>query len=102
MSRPVQQTLFQLAALRFILGVAEAGFFPGLILYITFWFREKELARAIALFMAALAVSNIIGAPVSTWIIDNIAWARDQPAGAGFSSSKGYRPLSLVSSRSST
>jgi MFS transporter, ACS family, tartrate transporter len=65
----------QLAALRFILGVAEAGFFPGLVLYITFWFREKELARTIALFMAALAVSNIIGAPVSTGIIDNIAWA---------------------------
>jgi MFS transporter, ACS family, tartrate transporter len=65
----------QLAALRFILGIAEAGFFPGIILYITYWFREKELARTIALFMAALAVSNIIGAPVSTWIIDNIAWA---------------------------
>jgi ACS family tartrate transporter-like MFS transporter len=65
----------QLAALRFILGVAEAGFFPGIILYITFWFRERELARTIALFMAALAVSNIIGAPVSTWILDNIAWA---------------------------
>ena len=66
---------FQLASLRFILGVAEAGFFPGVILYITFWFREKELARTIALFMAALAVSNIIGAPISTWILDNVAWA---------------------------
>jgi len=64
-----------LAALRFILGIAEAGFFPGIILYITYWFREKELARTIALFMAALTVSNIIGAPVSTWILDNIAWA---------------------------
>lgn len=64
-----------LAALRFILGIAEAGFFPGIILYITCWFREKELARTIALFMAALAVSNIIGAPVSAWIIGNVAWA---------------------------
>lgn len=64
-----------LAALRFILGVAEAGFFPGIILYITQWFREKELARTIALFMAALAISNIIGAPLSTWIIDNVGWA---------------------------
>jgi hypothetical protein len=54
----------QLPALRFMLGVAEAGFFPGIVLYITFWIREKELARTIALFMAALAVSNIIGAPV--------------------------------------
>jgi len=65
---------FQLAILRFVLGIAEAGFFPGLILYITFWFREKELARAVAIFMGALAVSNIIGAPVSTWILDNVGW----------------------------
>jgi MFS transporter, ACS family, tartrate transporter len=64
----------ELAVLRFILGIAEAGFFPGLILYLTGWFRQKELAQAIAFFMAALAVSNIIGAPVSTWILDNIAW----------------------------
>lgn len=64
----------QLAALRFILGVAEAGFFPGIILYITCWFRRKDLASAVALFMTALAVSNIIGAPVSTWILDNVSW----------------------------
>lgn len=64
----------QLAALRFILGVAEAGFFPGIILYITCWFRRKDLASAVALFMTALAVSNIIGAPLSTWILDNISW----------------------------
>lgn len=64
----------QLAALRFILGVAEAGFFPGIILYITCWFRRKDLASAVALFMTALAVSNIIGAPVSTWILDNFSW----------------------------
>jgi ACS family tartrate transporter-like MFS transporter len=64
----------QLAALRFILGVAEAGFFPGIILYITCWFRRKDLASAVALFMTALAVSNIIGAPVSTWILDNVNW----------------------------
>jgi MFS transporter, ACS family, tartrate transporter len=61
--------------LRFLLGVAEAGFFPGVILYITYWFRAKEQARAYALFMTALAASNIIGAPVSTWIMDNIQWA---------------------------
>lgn len=65
---------FQLAALRFILGVAEAGFFPGIILYITCWFRRQDLAKAVALFMTALAVSNIIGAPVSTWILDNVQW----------------------------
>ena len=64
----------ELAAFRFILGIAEAGFFPGLILYLTVWFRQRELAQAVALFMAALAVSNIVGAPLSTWILDNIAW----------------------------
>jgi MFS transporter, ACS family, tartrate transporter len=64
----------ELAALRFILGVAEAGFFPGLILYLTVWFRQRELAQAVAFFMAALAISNIVGAPVSTWILDNVAW----------------------------
>jgi MFS transporter, ACS family, tartrate transporter len=66
--------ILHLAALRFILGIAEAGFFPGIILYITLWFREKELARAVALFMTALTISNIFGAPVSTWILDNIHW----------------------------
>jgi MFS transporter, ACS family, tartrate transporter len=65
---------FQMAGLRFILGIAEAGFFPGIILYITCWFRKQDLAKAVALFMTALAVSNIIGAPVSTWILDNIHW----------------------------
>jgi ACS family tartrate transporter-like MFS transporter len=64
----------ELFILRFLLGVAEAGFFPGIILYITCWFRKEDLARAVALFMTALAVSNIIGAPVSTWILDNIHW----------------------------
>jgi MFS transporter, ACS family, tartrate transporter len=65
---------FELAAFRFILGIAEAGFFPGIILYLTCWFRKEELARAVAFFMAALTISNIIGAPVSTWILDNISW----------------------------
>lgn len=65
---------FELAALRFILGVAEAGFFPGILLYLTYWFREKEQARAVAYLMAALSISSIIGAPVSTWILDSIHW----------------------------
>ena len=64
----------ELFVLRFLLGVAEAGFFPGIILYITCWFRREDLARAVALFMTALAISSIIGAPVSTWILDNVHW----------------------------
>lgn len=68
------QTANQLYVLRFLLGVAEAGFFPGIIVYLTFWFRSKELATTVALFTAAIPVSYIIGAPMSTWIMDNIAW----------------------------
>lgn len=68
------QTANQLYILRFFLGVAEAGFFPGIIVYLTFWFRSKELATTVALFTAAIPVSYIIGAPMSTWIMDNISW----------------------------
>jgi MFS transporter, ACS family, tartrate transporter len=64
-----------LYVLRFILGLAEAGFFPGIILYLTYWFPQKERARAVAMFMSALAVANIIGAPLSTWIMDNVHWS---------------------------
>jgi ACS family tartrate transporter-like MFS transporter len=68
------QTANQLYISRFFLGVAEAGFFPGIIVYLTFWFRSKELATTVALFTAAIPVSYIIGAPMSTWIMDNISW----------------------------
>lgn len=68
------QSATHLYILRFLLGVAEAGFFPGIILYLTFWFRSKEQATTIALFTSAIPVSYIIGAPLSTWIMDNITW----------------------------
>jgi len=64
----------QLYVARFLLGVAEAGFFPGILLYLTYWFRKREQARMIALFMAAIPVSNIIGAPVSGFILDHVHW----------------------------
>jgi ACS family tartrate transporter-like MFS transporter len=64
----------QLCLLRFLLGVAEAGFFPGIIVYLTQWFRAKELATTVALFTAAIPVSYIIGGPLSTWIMDNAHW----------------------------
>jgi ACS family tartrate transporter-like MFS transporter len=51
--------------LRFVLGAAEAGFFPGIILYLTRWFPAAERARAIALFMTATALAGVIGGPVS-------------------------------------
>lgn len=68
------QNATQLYVIRFLLGIAEAGLFPGIILYLTYWFRAKERASTIAMFMTAIAVSYIIGAPVSTLIIDHIHW----------------------------
>src|SRR5215472_11826336 len=64
----------QLYVVRFLLGVVEAGFFPGIILYLTYWFRQQEQAQAVALFMTAIPVSNIIGAPVSGLILDHVTW----------------------------
>jgi len=51
--------------LRFLLGVAEAGFFPGIIFYLTYWYPARDRARAYAWFLAAIPISGIIGGPVS-------------------------------------
>src|SRR5205823_14863547 len=51
--------------LRFLLGVAEAGFFPGIILYLTYWYPAEYRARFLAAFPVAVPVSTVIGAPVS-------------------------------------
>lgn len=56
---------FSFYALRFLLGIAEAGFFPGIILYLTYWFPAAHRARTVALFMTAIAVANVVGAPLS-------------------------------------
>jgi ACS family tartrate transporter-like MFS transporter len=55
--------------MRFLLGVAEAGFFPGIILYLTYWFPAPRRAKAVALFMTATAASGVIGALISTAIL---------------------------------
>lgn len=57
--------------LRFFLGVAEAGFFPGVLLYLTYWFTAKERARMIALFMTANAVTYSFGGPLSGLIMQS-------------------------------
>ena len=61
--------------LRFILGVAEAGLFPGVILYLTYWFPAAYRARIIAAFMVAIPLSLAVGSPISTAILamDGIA-----------------------------
>jgi MFS family permease len=51
--------------LRFLLGVAEAGFFPGIILYMTYWFPGSRRAKMVAMFMTAIAISNVVGSPIS-------------------------------------
>jgi D-galactonate transporter len=56
--------------LRFLLGVAEAGLFPGVILYLTYWFTTAYRARIIAAFMVAIPVSLAIGSPISTAILE--------------------------------
>ena len=60
---------FRFYTLRLLLGAAEAGFFPGLILYLTHWFPARERARAIALFMTATAMAGVIGAPLSSSLL---------------------------------
>jgi ACS family tartrate transporter-like MFS transporter len=56
--------------IRFILGVAEAGFYPGVILYLTYWYPAKERARTIALFTTGAALAGVIGSPLSGAILE--------------------------------
>ncbi|MDO9631103.1 MAG: MFS transporter [Humidesulfovibrio sp.] len=56
--------------LRFLLGVAEAGFLPGIIYYLTLWYPAPRRARAVALFMAATPVAGIVGGPVSGLLLE--------------------------------
>jgi MFS transporter, ACS family, tartrate transporter len=64
----------QLYATRFLLGFAEAGYFPGILLYLTYWFRQQQLAQTVALFLTANPVANIVGAPFSGIILDHAHW----------------------------
>ena len=59
--------------LRFLLGIAEAGFFPGIILYLTYWYPSYWRGRMVALLIAANPVSGVIGGPVSGWIMQSLA-----------------------------
>ena len=54
---------------RFLLGAAEAGFFPGIILFLTYWFPSQYRARMVGRFMAAIPISTVIGAPLSGLIL---------------------------------
>ncbi|WP_338563664.1 MFS transporter [Erwinia sp. E_sp_B04_7] len=63
-----------LYVLRFLLGAAEAGFFPGVILYLTYWIPGKYRARVIATFMVAIPAANFIGSPISGAILSMDGW----------------------------
>ena len=68
------RTAHELYAVRFLLGFAEAGYFPGILLYLTYWFRQRDLAQTAALFLTANPVANIIGAPFSGMVLDHVHW----------------------------
>lgn len=63
--------LWTFYALRILLGIAEAGFFPGIILYLSDWFPDRQRAKMTAFFMLAIGLSNVLGNPVSGWIMDH-------------------------------
>jgi len=68
------RNVLELYSMRFLLGVAEAGFAPGMLLYLTYWFRQREQAQAVALFLSGLPVASIVGAPISGFILDHAHW----------------------------
>lgn len=66
------QTPMQFYIARFLLGVSEAGFFPGVILYLTYWYPAARRGQIISLFMTAVAVAGVIGSPISGWILQTM------------------------------
>jgi ACS family tartrate transporter-like MFS transporter len=64
--------------LRFLLGVSEAGFFPGMIIYLTYWFPTTERGRAVAKFMTATSLAGVVGGPLSSYLLklDGVAGLR--------------------------
>ena len=61
--------------MRLLLGIAEAGFFPGVIVYLSHWYRAEDRARAKAYFMVTQPLAIAIGIPISRWILENVGWA---------------------------
>src|SRR5258708_16133469 len=58
-------TVHQLYVVRFLLGLAEAGYFPGIVLYLTYWFRQREQPQPVALFLPALPLTTLVLRPLS-------------------------------------
>ena len=64
----------QLYVAGFALGLAEAGYFPGIVLYLGYWFRQREKAQAIAMIIMGIPLASILGAPMSGFILDHAHW----------------------------
>src|SRR5215471_16633535 len=64
----------QFYLVRFFVGAAEAGFFPGVIVYLTHWFRYQDRAKAVAFFYAAMPLSFVIGSPLAGWLMGMSWW----------------------------
>lgn len=67
------RTAHEFYLVRFVLGIIESGFFPGVILYLTFWYTRKHRAKMVAAFMTAIPLSGVIGGPVSGWILEKFS-----------------------------
>jgi D-galactonate transporter len=63
------ETETQFYVMRFLLGLAEAGFFPGIILYLTYWYPSHRRARIVSMFMTGIPLAGVIGGPLSGWIM---------------------------------
>ena len=68
------RTIHDLYVVRFLLGLAEAGFAPGMLLYLTYWIRQREQAQAVGLYLSGMPIASIVGAPLSGVVLDHIHW----------------------------
>src|SRR5215472_6269995 len=68
------QSAHQLYVARFALGLAEAGYFPGIVLYLGYWFQQREKAQAIALILIGIPLASVLGGPISGFILDHVRW----------------------------
>jgi ACS family tartrate transporter-like MFS transporter len=68
------QSAHQLYVARFVLGLAEAGYFPGIVLYLGYWFRQREKAQAIGLILIGIPLASVLGGPISGFILDHVHW----------------------------
>ncbi|HVN97095.1 MAG TPA: MFS transporter [Syntrophorhabdaceae bacterium] len=68
------QNYWHIAAVRFLLGMMEAGFLPGIMFYLTVWLPQRERAWAIAMFSLALPLNTLVGSPVSGLVLDHVHW----------------------------